>query len=83
MNLVAPVIPQDGFRYTKTVLSDDTAVLEFETRLAKASRARVDLRDPHLNYHLMSVADFEKETPGVSWKPYFEGLDLGSLPTTN
>jgi putative endopeptidase len=55
-------------------------VLQFETRLAKASRARVDLRDPHLNYHLMSVADFEQETPGVSWKPYFQGLDLGSLP---
>jgi len=54
-------------------------VLAFETRLAKASRARVELRDPHLNYHLMSVADFEKETPGVSWKPYFEGLGLGAL----
>jgi putative endopeptidase len=55
------------------------AVSEFETRLAKASRARVDLRDPHLNYHLMSVADMEKETPGLSWKPYFAGLGLDKL----
>ncbi len=54
-------------------------VLDFETRLAKASRARADLRDPHRNYHLMSVADMEKETPGVSWKPYFKALGLGQL----
>jgi putative endopeptidase len=54
-------------------------VLDFETRLAKASRARVDLRDPQRNYHLMSVADMEKETPGVSWKPYFAALGLKEL----
>jgi putative endopeptidase len=62
----------DAERQAKTVLA-------FETRLAKASRARVDLRDPHRNYHLMSVADMEKETPGVSWKPYFQALGLGDL----
>jgi len=54
-------------------------VLDFETRLAKASRARADLRDPYRNYHLMSIADMEKETPGVSWKPYFRALGLGDL----
>jgi putative endopeptidase len=54
-------------------------VLAFETQLAEASRAREDLRDPHRNYHLMSVADMEKETPGVSWKPYFQALGLGGL----
>ncbi|HEY7313286.1 MAG TPA: M13 family metallopeptidase, partial [Gemmataceae bacterium] len=63
---------EDAARAAKTVL-------DFETRLAKASRARVDLRDPHRNYHLMSVADMEKETPGVSWKPYFEALGLKDL----
>jgi putative endopeptidase len=54
-------------------------VLAFETRLAKASRARPDLRDPYRNYHLMSVAEMEKETPGVSWRPYFQALRLGNL----
>ncbi|HTU19487.1 MAG TPA: M13 family metallopeptidase, partial [Gemmataceae bacterium] len=63
---------EEAERQAKTVLA-------FETRLAKASRARVDLRDPHRNYHLMSVADMEKETPGVSWKPYFQALGLGDL----
>ncbi len=59
------------------------AVSDFETRLAKASRARVDLRDPHLNYHLMSAADVEKETPDVSWAPYFRGLGLDKLAELN
>ncbi len=54
-------------------------VLDFETRLAKASRARPELRDPHRNYHLMSVADIDKETPGVSWKAYFKAMKLGEL----
>ncbi len=54
-------------------------VLAFETRLAKASRARVDLRDPQRNYHLMGVADLDKETPGVAWKPYLKELGLGEL----
>jgi putative endopeptidase len=54
-------------------------LLAFETQLAKASRARADLRDPHRNYHLMSVADMEKETPGVAWKLYFRALGLGDL----
>jgi putative endopeptidase len=63
---------EDAVRVAKTVLA-------FETRLAKASRPRADLRDPHRNYHLMSVADMEKETPGISWKPYFEALGLKDL----
>jgi putative endopeptidase len=56
-----------------------TRVREFETRLARASRDRVQLRDPHLNYHLLSVAEMEKETPGLSWKPYFQELGLDKL----
>jgi putative endopeptidase len=63
---------EEAERQAKTVLA-------FETRLAKASRARADLRDPHRNYHLMSVAEMEKETPAISWKPYFQALGLGGL----
>jgi putative endopeptidase len=58
-------------------------ILAFETRLAKASRTRVALRDPHRNYHLMSIADLEKETPGVPWGPYFKGLGLDGLKEAN
>ncbi|HEX5271402.1 MAG TPA: M13 family metallopeptidase [Gemmataceae bacterium] len=68
--------PDEAGRHARTVL-------DFETRLAKASRARVDLRDPHLNYHLVSVAEMEKETAGVSWKPYFQALGLADLAELN
>jgi putative endopeptidase len=63
----------------ETAASEAKTVLAFETRLARASRARAELRDPQRNYHLMSVSDMEKETPGVSWKPYFDGLGLKDL----
>ena len=54
-------------------------ILDLETRLAKVSRTRVALRDPHRNYHLMTVAAMEKETPNVSWQPYFHALGLDEL----
>ena len=60
--------PADAERHAR-VVSD------FETHLAKASRARVDLRDPHLNYHLMSVAEMD-QAAGLAWTPYFHGLGL-------
>jgi predicted metalloendopeptidase len=51
--------------------------LAFETRLARASRARVDLRDPDQNYHVVNVTEPEKGNGG-SWKAYFacRGLQL-------
>ena len=55
------------------------AVLDLETRLAKASKTRVELRDPKANYHLMSLKRLEAEAPGVSWERYFRGLELGDL----
>ena len=58
-------------------------VLDLETHLAKASRTRVDLRDPHRNYHLLTVKELQAETPGVSWKLYFEGLGLKDLKELN
>ncbi len=51
-------------------------MLKFETELAKASKTRVDLRDPQGNYHKMTVADLEKSAPGFGWKAYF--TDLGT-----
>jgi putative endopeptidase len=58
-------------------------LLDFETRLAKASRSRVELRDPHRNYNLMTVAKMESLTPGTSWKAYFQGLGLTDLSELN
>ena len=36
------------------------AVMDVETRLAKAFRSRVELRDPHANYNKMAMADIKK-----------------------
>ena len=70
-----------------TLLGDDPKqaaaeagiVLELETRLAKASKSNVDLRDPLENYHLMPLEKLESETPGLDWKTYLDGLGLAGV----
>lgn len=59
------------------------AILDFETRLAKASKTRVALRDPKGNYHLMNVERLGAEAPGIGWKAYFDGVGLGDLKEAN
>ena len=49
-------------------------VLGFETELAKASKTRVDLRDPQGNYHKMTVDELDKSAPGLDWNAYFAGV---------
>ncbi|MCR4994772.1 MAG: M13 family metallopeptidase [Bacteroidales bacterium] len=46
-------------------------VLAFETRLAKVSRTRTELRDDEKNYNKMTFAELLKEFPGIAWKQYF------------
>ncbi|WP_375416712.1 M13 family metallopeptidase [uncultured Hymenobacter sp.] len=53
-------------------------VLRIETRLAKASRSRVDLRDPEKNYNKMSVAQLAKRYPNLGIPT---GLKLAGLGT--
>jgi putative endopeptidase len=68
--------PEEAAAHARTVL-------DFETRLAKASKTRVELRDPKANYHLMSVDKLQSEAPGLAWKAYFEGVGLGDLKEVN
>ena len=63
----------------KTAAAEAGMVLELETRLAKASKSNVDLRDPLTNYHLMTLDQLQAETPGLAWKPYLEGLGLADV----
>ena len=53
-------------------------VLALETELAKASRSRVDLRDPNKNYNKFVGDAFAVKTPALVWKVYYDGL---ALPT--
>ena len=50
------------------------AVVNLETELAKASKTRVQLRDPEGNYHKMLLEDLVKSAPGFDWRAYFTAL---------
>ena len=47
------------------------AVLAFETRLAKASLAPVELRVPENQYHFVTIAEANKVTPHFDWQTFF------------
>ncbi|HEV2681100.1 MAG TPA: M13-type metalloendopeptidase [Rhodanobacter sp.] len=54
------------------------SVLAFETRLAAASLARVEMRKPENRYHYVSIADANKVTPSFDWAAFFktQGADV-------
>jgi putative endopeptidase len=60
-----------------------TAVLEIETALAKASTARVDLRNPENIYHIYTLADFQKLTPNFDFSIYYKAVKVRSFDTLN
>lgn len=51
--------------------ADSEAILRIETALAKASLTRVERRDPHKTYHMMTLAELTKLTPSIEWSQYF------------
>lgn len=56
-----------------------STVIEIETALAKASKSRVELRDPIANYHKFEVAKWLAEYPDVDFKVYLDAAGLGNL----
>ncbi|MGE5346355.1 MAG: M13 family metallopeptidase [Acidithiobacillales bacterium] len=52
------------------------AVIAFETKLAKASRTRVELRDPEKNYNRKTIAELGKEALGFDWKGYLAAVGI-------
>ena len=61
------------------------AVMAIETRIAKASYSRVQLRDIDANYHKMSYNELVSDFPGIDWGnvflasgfPAFDYVDVG------
>ncbi len=53
------------------VAADAADILRIETVLARASLTRVERRDPHKTYHIMTVAELNTLTPAVDWPRYF------------
>ena len=54
-----------------------------ETDLAKAAYDRVKARDPQANYHKMTVAELERQAPGIDWNLYFKSLGLPEVKEMN
>lgn len=51
-------------------------IMALETRLAKASKTRLELRDPEANYHKMKLADVQSLCSNYDWQGYFTGIGL-------
>ncbi len=55
---------------------DAKKIQALETKLAEASRTRVQLRDPIKNYNKMDVRQLQDVTPDWNWSDYFKTIDL-------
>jgi putative endopeptidase len=62
-----------------SALKKAKAVLQLETKLAKASRKLADLRDPYLNYHKMDMATLKKLMSAFDWAVYFDQVGVKGL----
>lgn len=51
-------------------------ILALETKLAEASRTRVELRDPQKNYNKMALPQVGELTPNWNWQNYFAALGI-------
>lgn len=60
--------------------ADAATVLGLEIELAKASRTRVELRDPDKNYNKFATADFVAKHPAIPWDIYF--TESGMAPAS-
>ncbi|UYZ61041.1 M13 family metallopeptidase [Hymenobacter latericus] len=61
-----------------TARKNAETVMRLETRLAKASKSRVDLRDPYANYNKMTVAEANKRFPNLGLSTMLPQLGLGA-----
>lgn len=75
------------------LLGDDPAqaaagartVLALETRLARASKTRVEMRDMPALYNKMSLAQLQEQSPGFDWSRYLRNIgrpDISSFIVT-
>jgi len=56
--------------------ADVNKIMAMETKLAEASRTKVELRDPQKNYNKMSQKDLQALTPDWNWAEYFKEIKL-------
>ena len=77
---VKHIVKMFGFAgYSKEAELWSKQVMLIETRLAKASKTRLELRDPESNYHKMKLVDVQTLAPNYDWTAYFSTVGL-SIP---
>ncbi|MCC9138185.1 M13 family metallopeptidase [Pontibacter silvestris] len=57
-----------------TALKKAQTIMNIETRLAKASKARADLRDPYANYNKMTIQEFAKQNENLKVNRLLTGM---------
>jgi endothelin-converting enzyme/putative endopeptidase len=62
---------------------DAASVLHIETALAEASLSRVQLRDPHNTYHIMTIDELESIASAIDWANYFLVQGAGRVESLN
>lgn len=72
---IAKMFELAGFT-TEQAKKNAEAVMKIETRIAKASFSAVEQRDPHANYHKMTIEEVKKQIPGIDWDMYFTTMGL-------
>lgn len=55
-------------------------VMDIETRLAKASMNKVDIRDAEKVYHKKTFKELEKHAPTIDWSKYFTHSHTPRMP---
>ena len=63
--------------------ADADAILRIETELAKASLTRVQRRDPHNTYHMMTIGELGQSAPAFDWPHYFAVQGAAGLSQLN
>ena len=58
-------------------------VMAIETGLAQASMTRVQQRDPHAIYHVMTLVQLDRSTPNFSWSAYLREVGHPEIRSFN
>jgi putative endopeptidase len=80
---VARMLTLAGGTDSARAAADARTVLALETKLAGASMTRVEQRDPNATYHKMTLAEFQRTTPGVDWTAYLAAVGAPRVATVN
>jgi putative endopeptidase len=68
---------------TAKAASSATTVVEIETRLARASISRIELRNPNASYNIMTAEQRKALTPNLDWDRFLSEAGLPGIGTIN